>query len=243
MILRSVTMQAENLSVENRGGCAWIRLERADKANALTVAMMEGMTTALDRACADDAVRAVLLTGAGEKVFCAGADVREQPADGDMLAHRKRRSAALAALLDAVMDGRKPVIAVLNGVASGGGAMLALLSDARVAADTSEISLPEINLGMPTFSGATIATHVAGHALATDLVQTGRRMPAAEALSRGLVTSVVPRAELAAEAMRLAATMAQKDPAAFAANKRWLNRSLRNALAQARAEHERYRGE
>ena len=231
----------EYLAIEQRDGCMWIELDRADKANALTVGMMEGAKAALDQAAADDSIRAVLLTGAGEKVFSGGADVREKPADGDIEAHRKRRGGALFALLNALMDTPKPVIAVLNGIASGGGAMLALVSDARVAADTAEISLPEINLGMPTFPGVAIATHVGGLALATDLVQTGRRMPAAEALSRGLLTSVVPRAELELEAKRVAAVFINKDAAAFGANKRWLNRGLKLALAEARAGMDEHR--
>ena len=119
--------------------------------------------------------------------------------------------------------------------------MLAFVCDARVAVDTAEISLPEINLGMPTFAGAAIALQMGGLALATDLVQTGRRMPAAEALARGLLTSVVPRAELDAEAMRVAATFVQKDATAFAANKRWLYRGLKSALAEARVQAEAHR--
>lgn len=236
-----MTISYEHLAIENRDCCMHITLTRAEKANALTVGMMEGAKAALEEAAADDAIRAVLLTGAGEKVFCAGADVREQPADGDMSAHRKRRGAALFALLNAIMDAPKPVIAVLNGIASGGGAMLALVSDARVATDTAEISLPEINLGTPTYPGVAIATHVGGLALATDLVQTGRRMPAAEALSRGLLTSVLPRTELHGEARRVAAVFISKDTGAFAANKRWLNRSLKAALAEARAGMDEHR--
>ena len=231
----------EYLAIENRDGCMHITLARAEKANALTVGMMEGATSALEAAAADDSIRAVLLTGAGEKVFCAGADVREQPADGDMQAHRRRRGAALFALLNAILDAPKPVIAVLNGIASGGGAMLALVADARVAVDAAEISLPEINLGMPTFPGIAIATHVGGLALATDLVQTGRRMPAAEAIARGLLAGAVPRAELDAEAKRIAAIFTAKDTRAFAANKRWLNRSLKAALAEARVGMDEHR--
>ena len=231
----------ENLRVDRREELIWITLDRAEKANALAVGMMEGACAAFAAATADESIRAVLLTGAGERVFCAGADVREKPADGDIAAHRQRRSAALAALLDCLIDCPKPVVTVLNGVASGGGAMLALLSDARVAVDTAAIALPEIDLGMPTFTGATIAEHVGGLALAVDLVQSGRRMPAAEALARGLLTSVVPRSGLEAAGADAARMLAQKDAHAFAANKRWLNREIKAALAQARAEHARHR--
>lgn len=230
----------ESLSIEKRESLLWIRFERAEKANALTAGMMEGAAAALGRAASDASVRAILVIGAGEKVFSGGVDVREKPADGDMAAHRKRRSAALSAFMNGVLDTPKPVIAVLNGIASGGGAMLALLADARVAVDSAELSLPEINLGMPTFPGAAIAMHVGGLALATDLVQTGRRMPAGEALARGLLTSVVSRAELEQEAMRVAALFVQKDAAAFAANKQWLNRGIKGALVDARVAGEEH---
>ena len=231
----------DSLLISRCDAYLWITLNRAEKANALAVAMMEGATQALKYAQADDGVRAVLLMGAGDRVFCAGADVREKPDNGDMAAHRKRRSAGLAALLEAIMDIRKPVVAVLNGTASGGGAMLALLSDARIAVDTAAISLPEIDLGMPTFTGATIAEHVGGLALAVDLVQTGRRMPVAEALARGLVSRVVPRAELEGTALEVADMLSRKDAAAFGANKHWLNREMKAALASAREEHDRHR--
>jgi enoyl-CoA hydratase/carnithine racemase len=231
----------ENLSIDRRDDALWITLNRADKANALAVGMMEGAAAALREAATNDAIRAIVITAAGERAFCAGVDVREQPADGDAVAHRRRRSAALAAFIDAVVDSPKPVIAALNGIASGGGAMLALLADARVAVESAAIALPEINLGISTFIGAEIAMEIGGLALATDLVQTGRRMPAAEALARGLVNRVVAADALAAAAAEIAATLAGKDAKAFAANKAWLNRRVKRALAEARAEHERHR--
>jgi enoyl-CoA hydratase/carnithine racemase len=231
----------QNVLIEQRESLLWITLNRADKANALAVGMMESAVAALKAAASDDTTRAVILTGAGHRAFSAGADVREQPADGDVAAHRRRRSAALAAFLDAIMDTPKPVVAVLNGIASGGGAMLALLCDARVAVDGAAISLPEINLGMATYTGATIAMEIGGHVLATDLVQSGRRMPAEEALARGLVSCVVARDDLDATAVRVAMGLVEKDTKAFAANKLWLNRRMKAALAEARAEHVRHR--
>jgi enoyl-CoA hydratase/carnithine racemase len=230
-----------NLSIEQRDGLLWITLDRADKANALAVGMTKGAAAALKAAASDDAVRAIVLTGAGHRAFSAGADVIEQPADGDVAAHRIRRSAGLAAFLDAIMDTPKPVVAALNGIASGGGAMLALLCDARVAVDTAALALPEINLGMATYTGATIAMEIGGHVLATDLVQSGRRMPADEALARGLVSCVVAREDLDAAAVRVAMSLAGKDTKAFAANKLRLNRRMKAALGEARAEHERHR--
>jgi enoyl-CoA hydratase/carnithine racemase len=220
----------DHLHVERHDRCICIRLNRPDKANALSVGLMEDATRALTEAAGDAATGAIVLTGAGERVFSAGADVREQPADGDMAAHRRRRSAALAALIDGVIECPKPVVAALNGIASGGGAMLALLADARVSAAEAALSLPEIDLGLSTFMGAAIAEQIGGYALAVDLVQTG------------LVNAVVPRAELQTEALALAELLAKKDAKAFAANKQWLNRRMKAALAEARAAHEAHRG-
>ncbi|HEX2825078.1 MAG TPA: enoyl-CoA hydratase/isomerase family protein [Burkholderiales bacterium] len=231
----------DQLKIERRAAALWMTLNRADKANALAVGMMEGAVKALRDAAVDDSIEAVVLTAAGERAFCAGVDVREQPADGDAAAHRKRRSAALAAFIDAVVDTPKPVVAALNGIASGGGGMLALLADYRVAVDSAAIALPEINLGISTFIGAEIAMEIGGLALATDLVQTGRRMSADEAFARGLLNRVVPRIELEAAAAQAAAELAGKDGKAFAANKAWLNRRVKRVLAEAREEHERHR--
>ena len=230
-----------DLLLERRDGILWIRLNRAEKANALAVAMMESAAVALNDAARDTGVRAIVLTGAGERVFCAGADVREQPADGDIPAHRQRRSARLAALIDSTLACPKPVVAALNGTASGGGAMLALLCDARVAVESAALALPEIDLGLPTFIGAAIAEQMGGLALAVDLVQSGRRMPASEALARGLVNRVVARSALDAAATAAALALAGKDPHAFEANKRWLSRRMKAVLTEARAAHDEHR--
>ena len=236
-----MTTADEKLSMERDGVNVWITIDRAEKANALTVDLMERITAAIVGAGSDDNVRAVLLTGAGERVFCAGVDVREQPADGDMARQRERRSVALAALQDAVMETPKPVIAVVNGMASGGGAMLALLADACVAVDTAQLSLPEIDLGIASFSGASILEVIGGRALALDLIQSGRRMPAGEAATRGLIAAVTSRDKLRATARSLAERLGAKEPHALADNKRWINRSLKAALAEAREEHARHR--
>lgn len=237
-----MTTSQDNLVLSHRdGGLMWLTLNRADKANAMTVAMVEGLTTHIVQAGTDPAVQAILLTGAGERVFCAGVDVREQPADGDMARQRERRSHALAALQDAVLDTPKPVLVVLNGMASGGGAMIALLADACVAVDTAEVALAEIDIGIATFSGASIVEAVCGLAHARDLVQSGRRMPAPEARHIGLVRAVAPRAELVSAATALATLLGSKKPTVFADNKRWINRRVKAALAEARQEHARHR--
>jgi enoyl-CoA hydratase/carnithine racemase len=229
------------LIAETRESHLWLTINRPEKANALTVDLMESITDAILGASRDANVRAVLLTGAGERVFCAGVDVREQPDDGNMTRQRERRSAALAALQDAVLDVPKPMVAVLNGIASGGGAMLALLADACIAVDAAQLSIPEIDLGIATFSGANILEVIGGRALALDLVQSGRRMPAQEAVTRGLIGTTVTRDRLQTQASAVAERLASKNAHAFADNKRWINRGLKAALADAREEHARHR--
>ena len=139
------------------------------------------------------------------------------------------------------MDTPKPVIAVLNGTAIGGGAMFAFLADACIAADAAELSLPEIDLGIASFSGSNILEVIGGRSLALDLMQSGRRMPAREALGRGLIGTVVSRGEVQNSATAVAEALGSKNPQAFADNKRWINRSLKAALAEAREEHARHR--
>ena len=231
----------EQLLVERRDSNLWITVNRPAKANSLTVQLMERIASAMRAGAEDPAVRAVLLTGSGDRIFSAGVDVREQAQDGNAVRHREQRSAAHAALQDAVMNTPKPVVAVLNGTAIGGGAMLALLADACVAVDTAELSLPEIDLGIATFSGSNILEVIGGRALALDLIQSGRRMPAREACGRGLIGTVVQRGELEAAASLVAERLGSKNEVVFAENKQWINRSLKAALDEARGEHARHR--
>lgn len=226
---------------EQSDGLRWLTLNRADKANAMTVGMIERITALIVDAADDPDTSAVVITGRGERIFCAGVDVREKPSDGDMARQRERRSHASAALQDAVLGSPKPVVVALNGAAIGGGAMLALLADACVACDSATLSLPEIDIGIATFSGASIVEAIAGRALAADLVQTARRMSAAEAATHGLVRAIVGAADLRAAAATAGKLLGGKDRQAFVENKRWLNRGVKSALAEAREEHARHR--
>jgi enoyl-CoA hydratase/carnithine racemase len=234
-------MSKEGLHINKRDSQLWIEIDRVDKANAMTVAMMEGITSAVVQAGTDKSTQVVVVTAKGEKLFCAGVDVREQSPDGDVATQRERRSHALAALQDSFLATPIPVVVALNGLAIGAGAMLALMADGCVAVSASALSLPEIDLGIATFSGASILRVLGGRALAVDLIQSGRRMPAADALSRGLITAVVEREELEASAAKLGEMLGSKKRIAFADNKHWINRDLRAALDEARQEHARHR--
>ena len=236
-------MQTHNewVLIDRRESHLWLTLNRPEKANAMTVGMVEALTTNIIAAGRDADIRAIVLSGVGERVFCAGVDVREKPEDGDMAAQRERRSHALAALQDAILDLPKPVIAVLNGMATGAGAMLGLMADSCVAVEGAEISLPEIDIGIASYSGASILTAIGGRALALDLIQSGRRMTAYEAQSRGLVRTVTPRIELDSAGTAAAELLGAKNPQAFADIKQWINRGLKAALTEARLEHARHR--
>ncbi|MBN3756437.1 enoyl-CoA hydratase/isomerase family protein [Paraburkholderia sp. Tr-20389] len=234
-------MSLDGLQIGKRDSQLWIEIDRAGKANAMTVAMMEGIASAIIQASADDKTQAVVLTAKGEKLFCAGVDVREQSPDGDAARQRERRSHALAALQDSVITTPVPIVVALNGLAVGAGAMLALMADGCVAVEGAALSLPEIDIGIATFSGANILTVLGGRALAADLIQTGRRLPAQDALNRGLISAVVERGELEHSATKIAEALGSKNRAAFADNKHWINRGLCSALEEARQEHARHR--
>lgn len=222
----------QDLLTQNRDGLLWITLNRASKANAMTIEMTRGLARALREARGDAAVRGVLLTGAGERVFSGGVDVRQQselPADE----FRQARSTAFFSVLMELVDFAKPVVAAVNGVASGGGFMIAALADVIVASETATFALPEIDLGTPPLAGLAILTPLIGGALAYDLVQSARHLSAAEGERHGLLRAVVPQAEVAACAETLAREQMAKNPRAFAASKAWMHHPMRAALEQA----------
>jgi enoyl-CoA hydratase/carnithine racemase len=217
-----------------RDGVLWLAFDRVKASNAIDAALAREFASALTQAAGDAMVVAVVMTGAGDKVFSAGIDVKNPDAlDHEALAARRRET--VAACLNAIVEFGKPLVAAVNGPAIGLGCMLALLADHLVAADRAAFSLPEINIGIPTFLGAAIVTRAAGAALARELVMTGRRMDAAEARWNNLVATLVPAAELAAAAQLAAQTLAAKPQAAYALNKRWFNRGLREEFDAANA--------
>ncbi len=223
-----------DLTIDNRDGLLAITLNRPQKANALTLEMNEALVAALLAARGDDAVRGVLISGAGERVFSAGVDVRATstlPPD----VYRQKRSTAFFAVLLALVDFPKPVAAAVNGVASGGGFMIAALADVIVASDNASFALPEIDLGSPPLAGLAILTPLVGASLAYDLVQTGRKLPAQEAVQRGLVHAIAPHAVLVTHAEQRIRGWMAKNPRAIARSKAWVREPMRAELE--RAEH------
>ena len=225
----------QELMVENRDGLLLITLNRVQKANAMTIEMTRGLGDALRNARSDAAVRGVLITGAGERVFSGGVDVRQTPPMATMPPDefRQARSTAFFAVLMALVDFDKPVVAAVNGVASGGGFMIAALADVMVASDAASFALPEIDLGTPPLAGLAILSPLIGGALAYDLVQSARALSAAEGKQHGLVHAVVPRADVMTQAEKMARNLMAKNSRAFAASKAWLRKPMRAALEAA----------
>jgi len=205
-------MPYENFHVEKQDGYALITLDHPP-ANAISMAVISELTAILDELEQDDEVRAILLTGAGERFFSAGADVKEfgsvDPATQMDRGH---------ALFNRIEAFPKPVIVALNGMALGGGLELAMSAHIRLAADTAEMGQPEIRLGIiPGWGGTQRLPRLIGRSRALELLLTGERISAKEALHLGLVNRVVPKDNLLAEAKALAGRLAKGPPLAMRA--------------------------
>lgn len=183
--------------VEYRDSTAWITLNRPEVRNALSLEVnleLRELASELDER---EDIRAAVITGAGDKAFCAGADLKERR--GVSAAETGTYINAIAAAINAWGDLRKPTICVMNGSAYGGGLELALACDFRILVEGAEVGLTEVKLGiMPGAGGTQRLPRLIGEARAKELILLGRRIPAARALEIGLVHQVVPRGGLMA---------------------------------------------
>jgi enoyl-CoA hydratase len=218
------------VELERRGRVALITLDRPERLNTLSPDMLDELAARLGEVEADETVGAAVLTGAGEKAFSAGADVsmvREaSPLEARAFAARGH------ATLDRVEALPKPVIAAVNGYALGGGCELALACDIRLASDRAQIGLPEVTLGIfPGWGGTQRMPRLVGPGKAKELIFTGRRVAADEALALGLVDRVLPHDELVEAAVALAGEIADKPGWAVAASKAMINRAGDGDLA------------
>jgi 2-(1,2-epoxy-1,2-dihydrophenyl)acetyl-CoA isomerase len=224
-------------------GVCSITLNRPEAGNAITAAMRNQMVGWLEEASADLAVRAVVLTGAGEKGFCTGADLRSQEPGPPRPEGAPDRPVGEAArlirmgwqrLIAAVLDCEKPVIAAVNATAAGGGMHLALACDLVLAAEEATFIEVFVRRGIaPDAGGAYLLPRLIGIQRAKELFFFGDELPAREAERLGLVNRVVPRAELADLAARWAARLASGPTRAIAAAKYLTNRSLESDRATA----------
>jgi enoyl-CoA hydratase len=203
----------ETLLVERRGRVAVITINRPEKLNALNIQTRSEGAAALEELREDEGVRVVVITGAGEKAFVAGADISEFEG---RTAVSQRDVMTARSLFTAVDTFPKPVIAMINGFCLGGGCELALSCDLRVASDRARFGQPEINLGIiPGGGGTQRLTRLVGEGKAMELILTGDMIDAQHAYNLGLVNLVVPAADLEAKTLELANRIAEKSPIAL----------------------------
>jgi enoyl-CoA hydratase len=218
----------ETILTEQRGRVGWIILNRPDALNALNTRAMHEVVVAAEEFDRDPGVGAIVVTGS-ERAFAAGADIKE-------LADKTSVDMVLDDHFGAwrrFADVRTPVIAAVAGYALGGGCELALMCDIILAADTASFGQPEINLGViPGMGGTQRLVRALGYYKAADLVLTGRRMPAEEAERAGLVSRVVPAADLVTVAGEVADTIAAKSLPSLYAAKATLDAALETTLSE-----------
>ncbi|NTZ91882.1 enoyl-CoA hydratase [Agrobacterium tumefaciens] len=223
-----IAVDYETILVEKRDEVGVITLNRPKALNALNSVLLKELRHILSSFSADDSIGAIIITGS-EKAFAAGADIKEmQGLDfvdayvGDFLGG-----------WDEVASTRKPVIAAVSGFALGGGCELAMMCDFIIASETAKFGQPEITLGViPGMGGSQRLTRAVGKAKAMDLVLTGRMMDAAEAERAGLVSRIVPAANLMEEAVEAATRIASLSRASVLMAKESVNRSFEVSLAE-----------
>jgi enoyl-CoA hydratase len=197
---------------------ATITIDDPDRRNPLSNRAMSDMRTAIDRAARDASVRVVVVTGAGDRAFSAGGDLAGGFVDAPLVDHRGR--GALAELIRAMRSCPKPVVGRINGAALGGGFGVAVACDITIAADDVTMGTPEIDLGLwPMMISAVLVDTMPRKAL-LDMMMTGKVIDAETALGYGLVTSVVPRADLDVAVVSVIDELDRRSPAALALGKR-----------------------
>ncbi len=224
-----------SVTVERADGVVILTIDRPDAMNALDVATLTDLRDRLRELAEDDEARVLILTGAGEKAFIAGADIKYMSGLGVEDARAWGALGHEAGRLLETMP--KPTIAAINGFALGGGCELALACDLRLASTAAKLGQPEINLGIiPGWGGTQRLARVTSPGLARELVLTGRTVNAEEALRHGLVNALYEPAELLSKTLELARGLAEKSPLALAYAKEALNLPLTGQRADLESE-------
>ncbi|MCG6928150.1 MAG: enoyl-CoA hydratase/isomerase family protein [Acidobacteria bacterium] len=227
-------MAYENLLVEKKDGVAIVTVNRPDKLNALNGRTIEELDAAFSALASDPEVRGVVVTGAGEKAFVAGADIEElsglDAEAGRALSERGQR------VFDRIEWLGKPVVAAVGGFALGGGCELALACHVRVASENASLGTPEVKLGLLCgYGGTQRLPRLVGRGAALEILLTGERVKAAEALRLGLVNRVVAREDLLAQAEALLRQMIANGPLALRATLEAVHGGLDRPLGEAQA--------
>ena len=230
-----MNMTFETLLLEIQDGVATLTFNRPEVMNAISQRMKDELGAALDAIDANDNVRVLLITGAG-RAFCAGADIKERSATEPSPVEFIRRQQQTHRLFTRIEQSLKPVIAAINGVALGGGAEIALCADLRIMSDSASIGLTEVNLGVIPAGGGTVRLpRLVGVAKAKELLFTGKRLGASDALSIGLVNEIVPAQDQAKRSWELAKSIAEKAPLSVRFAKQAVERAVASDLETALA--------
>ncbi|MES2856719.1 MAG: enoyl-CoA hydratase-related protein [Bdellovibrionota bacterium] len=225
-------MDFENLKVHGEGGIWTAAISRPEAMNALNSSVLDSISKLLDAVHADHSVRAVILTGIGEKAFVAGADIKQFESFSPSSA--ANFASAGQALFTRIETLRVPVIAAVNGFALGGGLELALSCDFIIASENAKFGLPECTLGlMPGYGGTVRLPRRVGASYAREMALTGNMIDSAEALRIGLVNRVTAQPELLSTCRTLAGTIASRAPLAIAAIKKSIHEGA--SLTEAKA--------
>ena len=225
-------MPLENLVVERDDAVLTVTINRPKVLNALNAATLAELSAVVDDVTRDDGIRVMVITGAGEKAFVAGADINELATQTPVSGREHARHGQ--ALFNRIERLGKPVIAAINGFALGGGCELAMACTLRLAADTAKLGQPEINLGLlPGYAGTQRLPRLVGRGRALELLLTGAQITAEEAWRIGLVNRVVPAAQLLEETRTLARALAAKPPVAVRYVIDGVARGLEMSLADA----------
>ena len=220
----------KHIRISQSGPVATITIDRQEALNALTPQVLDELSLALDEVNTRE-VQAVILTGAGEKAFAAGADIKEFPSFGPIQAQEFAQKGQ--DLTRKVESFPKPIIAAVNGFALGGGCELALACHLRVASDTAKFGQPEVNLGvMAGFGGSQRLPRLVGKGVALEMLTTGRMVDAEESLRIGLVNAVAAPEELLPTCQRMGEKIAEKAPKAVELTLEAVNHGLEMTLEE-----------
>ncbi len=223
-------MKFKNLITEKKEGVLTITINRPDKLNALNMETLKELSTSISDGLADDIVGGIVITGAGEKAFVAGADISELASlnqkEGEKIAKDTHKQ-----VFDLIANASKPIIAAINGFALGGGLELAMACHIRIAADTAKVGLPEVSLGLiPGYGGTQRLTQLVGKGKAFEIILTASMIDAFEAHRIGLVNKVVPLPQLIDECNAMLQLMMSRSPKALAAAIVAINASTNNQV-------------
>lgn len=216
-----LNMKSQNLITELEENVLTITINRPETYNALSTETKIDLANAFMEADSNENVKAIIITGAGDKSFCSGQDLEESKGLDKETAEQWINE--FDHLYRVIRKIKKPIVAAINGFSVGSGLQLALLADIRIANTKAKFGMTEINVGLPCVIGATMFWEVMGKSKTIDLILTGRLINAEEAKNYGLITRIVNDEELRTKSFELAKELASKPPTAIAVNKRRFN--------------------